>query len=137
MSITAATALVPRLLPLALLALLLAAPEAEAHGFIVEPASRNYLRNWGWCPHCVSGGGPAGSSDGGRLQWPATAVPACGAEDLMDAGEQAATWSPGSVAEITVFITAQHGGRHSFRLCPRARASWACFEGEGGYELQR
>ena len=53
---------------------LLPAP-AAAHGFLAEPASRNYKRNWQYCPHCANYGGTWPSSGEGRLAWPRTAQP--------------------------------------------------------------
>ena len=59
---------------LAALLWLLPAP-AAAHGFMAEPAARNYKRNWQYCPHCVNFGGAWPSSGEGRLAWPRTAQP--------------------------------------------------------------
>ncbi|KAL4418898.1 hypothetical protein ABPG77_002641 [Micractinium sp. CCAP 211/92] len=102
-------------------------PAAAGHGFVYEPASRNYVRNWRYCPHCANNGGPGVCSDGGRLVWPATTQPACGARSLMDAGPVVQAYTPGSVINITVFITVQHGGRHAFRICPYDVATAPCF----------
>lgn len=87
----------PLLLLGCLAAALLPAP-TSAHGFIAAPAARNYVRNWNWCPHCVNGGGPAATSRGGQLTWPASAAPACGDAGLMTAGAPAATLYAGSGA---------------------------------------
>ncbi|KAL4443267.1 hypothetical protein ABPG75_011004 [Micractinium tetrahymenae] len=173
----------------AVLAALLAAllPPVAGHGFIYEPAARNYKRNWQYCPHCANNGGPGVSSDGGRLVWPATTQPACGDRSLMSPGHTVQAYAPGSgdgfcgpasasqagwlpesaasaavcpavlllascpppphlppastccrfprsvplslapaVINITVFITAQHGGRHVFRICPSDAATERC-----------
>lgn len=56
----------------------------------------------GLAPHphpgraCPVAGGPGISSDGGRLVWPATTQPACGARSLMDAGPTVKAYAPGS-----------------------------------------
>lgn len=83
------------LLLLALAAAVLPAP-AAAHGFIIAPAARNYVRNWNWCPHCVNGGGPAVTSRGGQLAWPASAAAACGDASLATAGAPVATYHAGA-----------------------------------------
>lgn len=58
----------------ACLALLLL-PRASAHGFVAEPAARNVVRNWQYCPHCVNSGGPWVVSKEGKLTWPAFSAP--------------------------------------------------------------
>lgn len=167
---------VPLLLLAALAAAVLPAP-AAAHGFIIAPAARNYVRNWNWCPHCVNGGGPAATSRGGQLAWPASAAAACGDASLATAGAPVATYhagagegcrvgrvcvqglpgrsqhayrdvaaallsrfeladlsrqpplnpsSPSAAIDIQLFITAQHGGRHVFRLCRGPNMTAAC-----------
>ena len=54
--------------PLLLLALALLPQPAAGHGFLVEPAARNFLTtyasSWRWCPHCVNNGGPGVNSGG-------------------------------------------------------------------------
>lgn len=94
---TAHRAATPLLL-LAALALALPHP-AAGHGFIIAPAARNYVRNWNWCPHCVNGGGPAATSRGGQLAWPATAAAACGDASLSAAGAPVATYHAGAGAD--------------------------------------
>ncbi len=204
----------PLLLLLAGLAGLALPAPAAAHGFIIAPAARNYIRNWNWCPHCVNGGGPSATSRGGQLTWPASAAAACGDASLATAGAPVATCYAGAgadgagwlvvclwigscrvllkcrpaaaaacgpcglrlrpiltqplradcrpicshrapavhhtqhcplstitfrshcfvlrcfpwhaVIEIRLFITAQHGGRHVFRLCPGPNMTTAC-----------
>lgn len=118
-------------LPLApLVALVVAAglPLAGGHGFITEPASRNFLTNWQYCPHCLNGGGTGASSGGGTLVWPAHTQAACGTTALAAAAAPARRYAPGSTIQIKVFFGTQHGGRHAFRLCPAAQADTACFE---------
>ncbi|PRW33768.1 cell wall integrity and stress response component 4-like [Chlorella sorokiniana] len=44
----------------------------------------------------------------------------------MKAGEPVAIYSEGEVIDISVFITAHHGGRHAFRLCTDLDASERC-----------
>lgn len=41
------------------------------------------------------------------------------------AGVQA-TYTAGQVITISLLVTAQHGGRHTFRICDRANADEAC-----------
>ena len=116
---------------------------AEAHGFLSLPASRNYLQNWKYCPHCLNNNGPGFSSAGGTIAWPANSgFPACGSADPAIARPAAtvlprATYTPGATIEVKVFFGTQHGGRHVFRLCPRPDADTACFEAGGGYTLLR
>ncbi len=50
-------------------------PCASAHGFVAEPAARNLVRNWQYCPHCVNSGGPWVVSKEGKLTWPAYSAP--------------------------------------------------------------
>lgn len=52
----------------------------------------------------------------------------CGASDLGRAGAPAATYRPGQVIDIGLFITAHHGGRHVFRLCTDPDASEGCLK---------
>ncbi|EFN56897.1 hypothetical protein CHLNCDRAFT_144568 [Chlorella variabilis] len=118
-----------------LAALLVAAasmlPLAEGHGFMSEPQARNYLHNWRYCPHCVNFGGPGPSSQGGALVWPQSANPVCGDTDplLANPGQLVASYSPGSVIDLGVFFSTQHGGRHVFRLCPDpANVTKPCLE---------
>ncbi|PSC67430.1 chitin binding domain-containing [Micractinium conductrix] len=121
---------VTRLPALAMLAVALASalPRAAAHGFIAEPKSRNYVRNWQYCPHCVSAGGSWPVSGEGRLTWPMYDAPVCGAADLSDAGAPVQSYARGGVIDITIFITAQHGGRHEFHLCPSPHVSKGCLK---------
>ncbi|KAL4443449.1 hypothetical protein ABPG75_011186 [Micractinium tetrahymenae] len=109
-------------------ALLLAPHAVEGHAFMSEPASRNFATNWQYCPHCLNNGGPSVSSAGGTLTWPNSTHPMCGTNDLAAAGPIQATYTAGSVIAIKVWFSTQHGGRHTFRLCPRPNADKACFE---------
>lgn len=43
---------------------------------------------------------------------------------------------PPAVLDVRLFITAQHGGRHAFRICPGRNATHACFA-LPGHTLQR
>lgn len=43
------------------------------------------------------------------------------------AGMPQATFTEGGDITISLLITAQHGGRHQFRLCPSAVADEGCF----------
>jgi len=65
-------------LALALTALLLQLGGAHAHGFMVEPKSRNLDRNWQYCPHCANAGGTWPVSGEGRLTWPKHRAPVGG-----------------------------------------------------------
>ncbi|EFN57128.1 hypothetical protein CHLNCDRAFT_51191 [Chlorella variabilis] len=106
------------------------AAAAAGHGFMTAPVARNVLRGAACgvgCPHCCNFGGPGTSSAGGRLTWPASAAPACGTLDLNTAGPVMGSNAPGAVIKLTIFISAQHGGRHLFRLCPGPDATKPCF----------
>ncbi|KAL4435574.1 hypothetical protein ABPG77_002537 [Micractinium sp. CCAP 211/92] len=103
-------------------------PRASAHGFVAEPAARNLVRNWQYCPHCVNSGGPWVVSKGGKLTWPAYSAPVCGDRDLEQAGAPVARYTAGGDIDITLFITALHGGRHQFRLCPSEDVTEACLD---------
>ncbi|KAL4425189.1 hypothetical protein ABPG75_009205 [Micractinium tetrahymenae] len=120
----AATSLVLAL-ACAVLALL---PGASAHGFVAEPAARNVVRNWQYCPHCVNAGGPWPVSKEGKLTWPAYSMPVCGDRELERAGSPVAHYTAGGEIDITVFITAFHGGRHQFRLCPSDDVTESCLD---------
>ena len=51
---------------------------AQAHGYLVEPKSRNYIHWSDYCPHCLSAGGPSVVSNGSQLTWPAGVNGLCG-----------------------------------------------------------
>eukprot|EP00887_Chlorella_sp_A99_P003396 scaffold7.g3396.t1 len=114
----------------ALLALALAPAGALAHGFMFEPPARNFLSNYQYCPHCLSGGGTGAASADFSLTWPASRHGLCGdrapggPNDVP--GAPGATFTEGQVITISLLITAKHGGRHVFRICDRAAADEAC-----------
>jgi predicted carbohydrate-binding protein with CBM5 and CBM33 domain len=98
------------------------------HGFMSEPAARNVQRNSNYCPHCLPAGGPGKTYANGRV-WPNSLHGVCG--DAHDgprdheAGGKfatppkiAAVYLQGQVVTLRVKITAPHGGRFSFGLCP-------------------
>ncbi|PSC74252.1 chitin binding domain-containing [Micractinium conductrix] len=78
-----------------LAAALAALPLAAAHGYMAQPAARNYIHStyyertqqerqaipesyWNYCPHCLAAGGPGQVSDNGALTWPAGLNGFCG-----------------------------------------------------------
>ncbi|GAB4823517.1 hypothetical protein N2152v2_010563 [Parachlorella kessleri] len=77
---------------------------ALGHGFMFQPAARNYLHDSDNCPHCLQ--------MGGGIYGPA--------------GIQA-SYAPGQIIAISLLITAQHGGRHMFHICPSTDVNEACF----------
>lgn len=115
-------------LGLGLLALASQTLGVASHGFMSEPASRNAQRNSNYCPHCFNAGGPGKTYEGGAT-WPNSKHGVCGdPHDLPkdhEAGGKfatppriAAVYSQGQIITIRVKITAPHGGRFSFGLCP-------------------
>lgn len=101
---------------------------AACHGFIVDPASRNLQRNSNHCPHCLAAGGPGKTFEGGKT-WPNSLHGVCG--DAYDAPKDheaggkfatpkkiAAVYIQGQTIAIRMKITAPHGGRFSFGICP-------------------
>lgn len=112
-----------------LLALALA-PAAHGHGFMFEPAARNVLTDYEYCPQCLNAGGPWEVSAQGTLVWPAGVHGTCGDPGTGGPndtpGAVAATYAAGSVITLSLLITARHGGRHEFRVCDRANADEAC-----------
>lgn len=75
-TMTCRPAVLPAAVALALACVALAPlPHASAHGFVAQPAARNVMRNWQYCPHCVNSGGPWVVSKEGKLTWPAYSAP--------------------------------------------------------------
>ena len=80
LALLTAAAPLPLLLLLVALALALLPQPAAGHGFMVEPAARNFLTtyasSWRWCPHCINNGGPGVNSGGCLvgLAWPSPAA---------------------------------------------------------------
>lgn len=117
------------------------------HGFLAEPKARNVVHNSNYCPHCLAAGGPGSTYAGGRV-WPNALHGVCGdahdgARDHEAGGKFAtkkitATYVQGQTVTLRVKITAPHGGRFSFGLCPvpdkasdaeeRALVTQACFD---------
>ncbi len=104
-----------------------AAVAAAGHGMLVEPKARNVVHNSNYCPHCLAAGGPGVTYAGGRV-WPNAVHGACGdpAAGPLDheAGGKFATkvitgrYVRGQRLTLRVKITAPHGGRFSFGVCP-------------------
>lgn len=105
----------------------LAAVGAAAHGFMAEPRARNVVHNSNYCPHCLSSGGPGVTYAGGRV-WPNSLHGVCGDPHTgpldHEGGGKFATnvvtgrYAPGATITIKMKITAPHGGRFSFGICP-------------------
>jgi hypothetical protein len=115
-------------LGLGLLALASQTLRVASHGFMTEPASRNAQRNSNYCPHCLAAGGPGKTFEGGGF-WPNSKHGVCGDPHDQprdhEAGGKfatppriAAVYSQGQTITIRVKITAPHGGRFAFGLCP-------------------
>lgn len=105
------------------------------HGFMAEPAARNVQHNSDSCAHCLSAGGPGVTFAGGR-SWPNAKHGVCGdahnGPRHHEAGGKfatpprvAATYIQGQTISIRVKVTAPHGGRFSFGLCPVPRGASA------------
>lgn len=79
----------------AALVALAALPRAAAHGYLAQPASRNFIHStfyprsaaekqskpesyWQYCPHCLAAGGPGLVSDNSGLTWPVGVAGYCG-----------------------------------------------------------
>lgn len=135
-----------KLLGLAAIAMQVVA--ATCHGFMAEPASRNWQRNSNYCPHCLAAGGPSVTFEGGR-KWPNSLHGVCGdwhnkPKDHEAGGKYAtppqiaAVYKKGQTITIRIKITAPHGGRFSFGICSvdgtktpeqeRAKTTQACFD---------
>lgn len=111
---------------------------AAGHGFMTEPAARNAIHNSNSCPHCLPAGGPGLTYANGR-KWTAAgskmwdpkvnaAHGVCGDPHTgplhHEAGGKYATkmitgvYRQGQVITIRIKITAPHGGRFIFGICP-------------------
>ena len=55
-----------------------------------------------------------------------TLCPNPGAGGIYGPGAFVATYTPGGMISISLLITAQHGGAHTFRLCGRPDATAEC-----------
>lgn len=136
-----------RVLAVAVGAMTLFAGGVAAHGMLVEPRARNVVHNSNYCPHCLAAGGPGTTYAGGRV-WPNSVHGACGdpAAGPLDheAGGKFATkvvtgtYVRGQRLTLRVKISAPHGGRFSFGICPvpdgatdaveRQKVTQACFD---------
>ena len=100
---------------------------AACHGFLAEPASRNAVHNSNYCPHCLAAGGPGVTYANGRV-WPNSKHGVCGDPHTgpldHEAGGKFATakitgtYRRGQRITLRIKLTAPHGGRFSFGLCP-------------------
>lgn len=98
-----------------------------AHGYLAEPAARNKVMNSNWCSQCLSSGGPGVTYAGGRT-WPNSLHGVCGDPHTgpldHEAGGKFApkkvtgVYAPGAEVTLRIKITAPHGGRFSFGVCP-------------------
>ncbi|KAL6778288.1 hypothetical protein ACKKBG_A17625 [Auxenochlorella protothecoides x Auxenochlorella symbiontica] len=101
--------------------------QVDAHGYIAVPASRNFLHNTDYCPHCLNAGGTRATSEGGALRWPLSRHGICGdpfaGERKHEYGGVSATgtitgnYTEGDNINITIVINTSHKGRFSFRIC--------------------
>ena len=99
------------------------------------PAPRNLVNTAEDCPHCKNEGGPYVVSMQSTRSWPNGNHGQCGGGSYeRSGGRSVATYRQGSRIDISFFITAQHGGRHAFRLCPEDTPSEKCFS---QYTLER
>lgn len=111
---------------------------ASCHGFMSEPAARNVVHNSNYCPHCLPAGGPGTTYAGGR-KWTAAgskmwdpkknaAHGVCGDPHTgpldHEAGGKFATkkitgvYARGQTVTLRIKVTAPHGGRFMFGICP-------------------
>ncbi|KAI8474593.1 MAG: hypothetical protein J3K34DRAFT_492907 [Monoraphidium minutum] len=113
-------AAVPRLL--ALLAALLAAAAlllrgADAHGFLYEPGARNVVKSNFYDDQSGNGPGVCGDSFQGLTT-----------NFVNEPSPSQATYAAGATITLRAKLTANHGGKFSFRLCPRTTGlDEACF----------
>lgn len=122
------------LLPvLSVLSVLLAgARPCEAHGFLAQPAARNYLANLAGAEYdhmSLNGGGPAAVWPSGVwLPGGGGNHPICGRNAYAVPGPSQALWRPGDTVQLVVVITAPHAGHFYFGLCPTGQESPQCFD---------
>ncbi|GAB4821063.1 hypothetical protein N2152v2_008109 [Parachlorella kessleri] len=102
----------------------------RGHGYLAEPASRNYLANSDYCPHCLNADGPAAVAGDFSAQWPRGrgGHGLCGDPEAQvphhhevggvhATGKIAGTYTEGQVVQFEIVITAFHMGRFGFRIC--------------------
>ncbi|KAF8061068.1 Mutyh [Scenedesmus sp. PABB004] len=109
------------------LALLLAAAlvrRAEAHGFLLDPPSRNWKAyksdRYDWA-HGVNSGGKYKVSDNCRLTWPNGQHGLCGdvaGESRWMAPTPPSSFKAGDIIKLQVLVQTNHAGRFDFSLCP-------------------
>lgn len=104
------------------------------HGLMTIPPPRSLINTAEDCPHCKNEGGPYVVSVGGARTWPNGVHGQCGGGIYEKSGRSVATYKQGGTIDISFFITAQHGGRHAFRLCPEDTPTEKCFS---EYTLER
>lgn len=120
---------------------------AACHGMMTEPRARNVVHNSNYCPHCLAAGGPW-VTYGSDRKWPNALHGVCGDPHTgpldHEAGGKFATkiitgtYVQGQTVTLRVKITAPHGGRFSFGVCPlpedadaaaeRKATTQACFD---------
>ena len=115
---------------LALTAAIAHVPTAEAHGYVSNPPSRNYLASRVGAEYDVqslNGNGPWGT-------WPSGVWapggggnhPVCGRDVYAARGPPQATWNSGQIVDLSVTVTAVHAGHFYFGLCPSGQLSPQC-----------
>lgn len=105
---------------------------ADAHGFMKQPMSRNYLAHLAGQEYdhmSLNGGGP-------WSVWPSGAWAfggggdhaACGRAQYDAPGPTQAVWAAGQTVDLVVEVTAAHKGHMYFGLCPSSQPPTpACF----------
>lgn len=120
--------------------LLAAIPSVIGHGFLREPAARNFVANKEvreFCPHCLQGGGPPTVSGRAGGHWPSVERPEshglCGDpgqgipvennwrdETYLVPTPLQRSYAPGETVEFSVEVRAHHMGHFEFRICDQA-----------------
>jgi len=112
------------------------AAQVKGHGYVYWPSSRGYLKNNSHMhSQLAEKSGVKGMKTKWKVQEPMEdptqwAHDLCGNAKMDDtvkvedswknwAGAPVATYKQGGEISFTVVITAEHGGRHEFRLCPK------------------
>lgn len=117
------------------------------HGYMNKPAARNVQRGPQGDKQSLNCGGRAAQWDNDRLRYstgnPFGLCDRCGSDiteskprSFEEGGKYAtppiiaANYAPGSAVDIEIVITANHGGRFSFRLCapPGNPSDQACYD---------
>lgn len=120
--------------------LLATIPSVVGHGFLREPAARNFVANKAlkeFCPHCLQGGGPPTVSQRAGGHWPSVERPEshglCGDpgqgtpvennwrdETYLVPTPVQGSYKPGETVEFSVEVRAHHMGHFEFRICDQA-----------------